>query len=86
MLAVKVTVAMGKRTVDVDEVRDKRIAGPMKAAGRDLGKKLETIECPSHHKTASNVHIHFDARGSAHLKYESCCEELGKAIGTALGS
>ena len=85
MLAVKVTVAVGKRAVPIEEVRDVRISGPMKAAGRDVGIKLATIVCPEHNKKAQDVRLHFDARGAADLKYDSCCEKLGAAIGKALG-
>jgi hypothetical protein len=31
------------------------------------------------------VRVHFDQRGGADLQYDSCCAELGKRIGSALG-
>lgn len=85
VLPVKLTVAIGKRSVPVDDVPDQRIAGPMKNLGREIGTKLATIKCPEHAKTATNVRVHVDAKGAADLKYDSCCEKLGAAIGAALG-
>ena len=82
---MKVTVAMGSRTVSVDEVRDARISSGLKAAGRDVGKKLEKVTCPNHGKPPTNVRIHFDKKGAADLRYDSCCEQLGAAVGKALG-
>lgn len=82
---VKVTMTMGRRTVSADEVRDARIAGPLRQAGRDIGGKLSAIRCPEHGKAPWNVRLHFDASGNGDLKYESCCEKLGAAVTRALG-
>ena len=85
MLPVRITVTIGKRTLPIDQVSDLRVASPLRAAGQDVGRRLATIECPEHGKPASNVRVHFDARGNADLQYDSCCEKLGKRIGDALG-
>ncbi len=85
MLPVRITVAVGARSVPVDDVKDARVASAFRAAGQDVGRKLATITCPVHAKTAGNVRIHFDARGNANLQYDSCCAELGVAVGRALG-
>lgn len=82
---VKVTVTIGGRAVPVDELRDPRIAGGVRSAGKDLGQKLDRVKCPIHSSRPTNVRLHFDASGVADLKYESCCEALGKAVGKALG-
>jgi hypothetical protein len=82
---VKVTVAMGGRPIPVDDVKDARIAAGLRSAGKDVGNKLDKVKCPVHAKGPTNVRIHFDARGAADLKYDSCCEALGKAVGKALG-
>ena len=85
MLSVTVTVTMGARTVPLEKVTDARISTALRAAGQDIGRRLETLRCPVHQKTATNVRIHFDAKGNADLKYDSCCAELGAHIGKALG-
>ncbi len=85
MLPVRVSVALGSRTVPLEQVTDPRISSALRSAAQDVGKKLSTVRCPVHQKTATNVRIHFDHRGSADLKYDSCCEELGRRIGEALG-
>ena len=78
-------MTLGKRTMPVDQVTDLRIATAFRAAGNDVGRRLDTILCPEHQKAATNVRIHFDARGAADLQYDSCCKKLGEAIGRALG-
>ena len=85
MPSVRITVVIGKRTLPVDQVTDLRIATAFRAAGNDVGRRLDAIACPVHKKTASNLRVHFDARGAADLQYDSCCEKLGEAIGRALG-
>jgi hypothetical protein len=75
---------MGARTLPIEQVRDSRIASALSAAGRDVGGKLAKITCSEHGKTASNVRLHFDTGGNADLRYDSCCDALGKKIGTSL--
>ena len=82
---VTVTVTMGSRTVPLEQVTDARISTALRAAGQDIGRRLETLRCPVHQKVASNIRVHFDTRGNADLKYDSCCAELGAHIGKALG-
>jgi hypothetical protein len=85
MLPVSVTVTMGSKTVPLENVTDARISTALRAAGQDVGRRLEPIRCPVHQKNATNVRVHFDTRGNADLKYDSCCEKLGEVIGKALG-
>ena len=85
MLPVRITVTLGSRNVPVDELSDVRMASAFRTAGQDVARRLEAIVCPVHHKTATSVRVHFDQRGGADLKYDSCCEVLGKKIGDALG-
>ncbi|HEY3818220.1 MAG TPA: hypothetical protein VGL81_13665 [Polyangiaceae bacterium] len=84
-VSVAVTVTIGSRTMPLDQVTDARISTALRAAGLDIGRRLEALRCPVHHKTASNIRVHFDAKGNADLKYDSCCAELGAHIGKALG-
>jgi hypothetical protein len=83
-LPIKITVAMGARTLPIEQVRDTRVSSALSAAARDIGTKLARITCPEHGKAATNVRIHFDAGGNADLRYDSCCDGLGKRIGASL--
>ncbi len=85
MVSVHITVTIGARTLPLEQVTDARISTALRAAGQDVARKLEKVRCPVHKKTATNVRLHFDAKGNADLKYDSCCEALGKSIGEALG-
>ena len=85
MLPVRVSIAVGSKTVPLEEVTDTRISTALRSAAQNVAQKLGAIRCPVHHKTATNVRIHFDQRGSANLQYDSCCEKLGKRVGEALG-
>ena len=80
MIPVRVTVAVGRKTVALDEVRDPRVANALRQAARDLGARLSSAKCPAHGKGPTEVRLHFDASGAGDLKYESCCEKLGEAI------
>ncbi len=84
MLSVRVTVAMGKKAVSLEEVKDQRIVTALRQASRDIGAKLAHVKCPVHAKGPTDVRLHFDAGGNGDLKYESCCEKLGEAVGKAL--
>jgi hypothetical protein len=75
---------MGGKHVPIEQVSDRRISSALSAAGREIGTKLANVVCPTHRKTATNVRVHFDKAGNADLQYDSCCEDLGKRIGTAL--
>jgi hypothetical protein len=85
MLPVRVTVMVGARAVSVDDLTDARLAATLRNAGQEIARKLAAIQCPVHQETATDVRVHFDAQGSADLRYASCCELLGKRIGAALG-
>ncbi len=85
MPAVRITVTVGAKSLPIEQVTDRRIATAFRAAGEDVGRRLETILCPEHRKAATNVRVHFDARGAADLQYDSCCAKLGEAVGRALG-
>jgi hypothetical protein len=85
MPSPRITVTLGARTVPIEQVTDARIASALRTAGQDVGRKIDAILCPVHKKAATNVRIHFDARGNADLQYDSCCEKLGQRIGEALG-
>jgi hypothetical protein len=85
MVPVRITVKVGARTLPIDLVTDLRIATAFRAAGNDVGRRVQSILCPVHQKAATQVRVHFDARGTADLQYDSCCEKLGETIGRALG-
>lgn len=80
MVPVKVTVAVGRKVMALDDVRDPRIVTALKQAAKDIGMRLSSAKCPTHDKGPTDVRLHFDASGSGDLKYESCCEKLGEAI------
>jgi hypothetical protein len=85
MLPVRISVTMGARTLPIEKVTDARISTALRAAGQDIAKRLEAIRCPQHQTSATNVRVHFDAKGNADLQYDSCCAKLGERIGEALG-
>ncbi len=84
-MQVKVTVAVGRRIVAAEDVSDAKVKAALRQAGRDMGAKLESVTCPEHGKAPWNVRVHFSATGNGDIKYESCCEKLGKKVGEALG-
>ncbi|CAN5331217.1 hypothetical protein BH09MYX1_BH09MYX1_30330 [soil metagenome] len=85
MVSVKVTVAMGRKTVSLDQVSDVRIKRGLEAAAKNVGAALEGLKCPEHGKGPTDVRIHFDSTGTGDLKYHSCCEKLGSLIKAKLG-
>jgi hypothetical protein len=80
MIPVRVTVAVGRKVMALEDVRDPRVSGALKEAAKNIGSQLSKAKCPKHGKGPTDVRLHFDASGNGDLKYESCCEELGKAI------
>lgn len=84
MVSVRVTVAVGKKTVSLDDVKDPRVASALRQAAKDVGTRLSTAKCPTHGKGPTDVRLHFDASGAGDLKYESCCEKLGETIAKLL--
>ena len=84
-MKVAVTVTMGKRTLPLEQVTDRRISSALEGAARDIGDKLGRVTCPTHKKPPTNVRVHFDQTGAADLAYDSCCDALGKAVTRALG-
>ena len=80
MIPVRVTVAVGRKTVAIDDVQNQKVVSALRQAARDVGVRLATVKCPTHDKGPVNVRLHFDSAGAGDLKYESCCAELGEAI------
>lgn len=80
MIPVRVTVAVGRKTMTLEEVRDPRVFIALKEAANNIGTQLAKAKCPTHGKGPTDVRLHFDAAGAGDLKYESCCEKLGEAI------
>lgn len=80
MIPVRISVAVGRKTVPIEDVRDARVASALRQAARDVGTRLASAKCPTHGKGPTDVRLHFDASGAGDLKYESCCAELGKEI------
>ena len=80
MLSVRVTVAVGRKTVALDDVKEARVASALRQAAKDVGTRLASARCPTHGKGPTDVRLHFDASGAGDLKYESCCEKLGEAV------
>lgn len=80
MIPVRVTVAVGRKTVPLEDVQNQKVVSALRQAARDVGVRLATAKCPTHDKGPINVRLHFDSAGAGDLKYESCCEQLGEAI------
>lgn len=80
MISVRVTVAVGRKTVALEEVKNPKVVVALRQAAHDLAARLSTAKCPTHDKGPTNVRLHFDSAGAGDLKYESCCETLGEAI------
>ena len=80
MIPVRVTVMVGRKVTAIDDVRDASVKTALKQAAKDIGTRLSAAKCPTHGQGPTEVRLHFDAGGNGDLKYESCCEELGKAI------
>lgn len=80
MVPVRVTVMVGRKAMPVDDVRDASVKTALKQAAKDVGTRLAQAKCPTHGTGPTDVRLHFDAGGNGDLKYQSCCEELGKAI------
>ena len=85
MVPVRVTVLVGRKTMAVDDVKDASVKTALKQAGKNVGTQLAKAKCPLHGSGPTDVRLHFDANGNGDLKYESCCQELGKAISEILG-
>ena len=47
MVDVKVTVAVGKRTVPLEEVGDSRVRSALQSAARQVATKLASVRCPT---------------------------------------
>ncbi|AKV03666.1 hypothetical protein AKJ09_10329 [Labilithrix luteola] len=77
---MRVTVAVGRKVMPLDQVRDQRVVSALQAAARDVGTRLAKAKCPTHGRGPTDVRLHFDASGNGDLKYESCCEKLGEAV------
>ena len=84
-MQVSVFVTLRGRLVPIDQVSDKRMVASFRQAGVELGNKLDTIHCPTHQRGPKDVRLQFSERGEAELKYDSCCDELPKAVQKALG-
>jgi hypothetical protein len=84
MISVHVTVAVGRKTMALDDVKDPRVVTALRQAAKDVGTRLTNVKCPTHGKGPTDVRLHFDAGGNGDLKYESCCEKLGEAIAKVL--
>ncbi len=84
-MSVKVTVAMGARTVALEDVTDSRIRVALQSAAKQVAETLAAVRCPTHRRGPTDIRIHFDKSGAADLKYDSCCAALGESVGKALG-
>lgn len=80
MIPVRVTVAVGRKTIPIEQVQNQKAVSALRQAARDVAVRLSQAKCPTHDAGPTNVRLHFDAAGLGDLKYESCCEELGKEI------
>jgi hypothetical protein len=80
MIPVRVTVAVGRKSVPLEEVTNQKVVSALRQAARDVGVRLANAKCPTHDQGPTNVRLHFDSSGAGDLKYTSCCEKLGEAV------
>lgn len=80
-----VLVKVGVRTVPLAQLADARAKAAFTQAASDIDRKLSRIPCPVHKTPPKNVRLTFDAAGGIDLGYDSCCDELGKAVQKQLG-
>jgi hypothetical protein len=80
MIPVRVTVAVGRKTMALEDVQNQKVVSALRQAARDVGVRLAQAKCPTHDQGPTNVRLHFDNSGAGDLKYESCCEKLGEQI------
>lgn len=84
MIPVRVTVAMGRKSVALEDVTDPRVVTALKQAAKDLGARLAKVSCPTHVRGPTQVRLHIDPSGAADVKYDSCCEKLAELVGKVL--
>jgi hypothetical protein len=77
---VHVTLQVRGKAVAAEEVADQDVSKALIKMGSDIGKKLDTVTCPEHAKSVTNVRLHVSAKGDGDLRYDSCCEALAKAV------
>ena len=82
-MKVAVTLSMRGKDVPAADVPDKSVSAALKKMGDDIGRKLDAVQCPEHKKAPTNVRLHVSASGDGDLRYDSCCEALGKAVARA---
>lgn len=82
-MKVTVMISVRGRDVPATEVADKKMRAALVQMGNTIGKTLEDVKCPTHDKPPTNVRLHVNASGNGDLRYDSCCEELGKAVARA---
>lgn len=82
-MQVRVTLSVRGKEVVAADLPDKKVRAALLAMGDDLGKKLDAVKCPEHGKPPTNVRLHVSASGDGDLRYDSCCEALGKAVSRA---
>jgi hypothetical protein len=80
MIPVRVTVAVGRKTMALEDVQNQKVVSALRQAARDVGMRLAQAKCPTHDRGPQNVRLHFDSAGAGDLKYDSCCELLGEQI------
>lgn len=80
MIPVRVTVAVGRKTLALEDVQNQKVVSALRQAARDVGVRLAQAKCPTHDQGPTNVQLHFDNSGAGDLKYESCCEKLGEQV------
>ncbi len=76
-------ISVRGKEVPATEVADKKMSAALVQMGSAIGKKLDGVTCPAHGKPPTNVRLHVSASGDGDLRYDSCCEALGKAVARA---
>jgi len=84
-MKVDVTLSVRGKDVAAADVADKKVSAALTQMGREIGKKLDGVKCPTHDEPPTNVRLHVSASGDGDLRYDSCCEALAKAVQRATG-
>lgn len=79
-MKVSVTLSVRGKEVAAADLTDKKVRAALLQMGSDLAKTLEGVKCPEHDTPPTNVRLHVSAQGVGDLRYDSCCEALGKAV------
>ena len=83
MFKVEVSAMVRGKITPARDVADPRVRAGLLEMASNLERTLAPIVCKVHNRGARDVRVHFNAQGIADLRYDACCEALGRAITAA---